>query len=64
MVSDLKTFAHKGSKIAGQKKVAVGEFCLTKRIFLVSVLLSASVVKCFVSHNQDFVGDFWHFLLC
>ena len=28
-----------------------GEFCLTSRIFLVSVLLSASVERCFVSRN-------------
>ena len=37
MVSDLKTFAYKGVKIAVQKKIVFGEFCLTSRIFLVSV---------------------------
>ena len=54
MVSDLKTFAHKGSKIARQKKVVVGEFCLTSRIFLLSVLLSASVKRFYVSRMRDF----------
>ena len=35
MVSDLKTFAHKGCKIAAPKKPGFcGEFCLTSRIFV------------------------------
>ena len=46
MVSDLKTFAHKWCKIAAQKKEKKhGEVCLTSKIFLVSVLLSALVER-------------------
>ena len=56
MVSDLKTFAHKGCKITAQKKMLFGEFCLTSRIFLVSVPLSASVERCFVFRMRDFLG--------
>ena len=55
VVSDLKTFVHKWCKIAAQKKSFLGKFCLTSRIFLVSVLLSASVERFFVSHMQDFL---------
>ena len=32
-----------------------GEFCCTSRIFLVSVLLSASVERCYVSRMRDFL---------
>ena len=54
-VSDLKNLAHKGWKVAAQKKfVFFGEFCLTRRIFLVSVLKSASDGRFFVSHMRDF----------
>ena len=39
VVSDLKTFAHKWCKIAAHRKsLLFGKFCLTSRIFLVSVL--------------------------
>ena len=55
MVSDCKAFAHKRCKIAAQKKVIYfGKFCLTSRIFLVSVLLYALVERCFVSRMRDF----------
>ena len=55
MVSDLKKFAYKGYKTAAQKKRSFfDEFCLTSRNVLVSVLLSASVERCFVSRAQDF----------
>ena len=37
-----------------KKSLFFGEFCLTSRIFLVSVLLSASVERCFVSRMRDF----------
>ena len=40
VVSDLKTFAYKGFKIAAHF-FFFGKVCLTTRIFLVSVLLSA-----------------------
>ena len=54
MVSDLKTFAHKVCKIAAQKKVCFSaNFALLAGFFLVSVLLSASVERFFVSHMQD-----------
>ena len=52
VVSALKNFAFKKCKITAEKKM--GEFCLTSRIFLVSVLLSALVKRCFVSHMRDF----------
>ena len=42
-----ENFWHQGYKIAGK-------FCLTSRIFLVSVLLSASVERCCISQMQDF----------
>ena len=35
MVSDLKTIAQKGCKIAAQKKWLFGEFCLSSRIFYI-----------------------------
>ena len=55
MVSDCKTFALKGWKLAAQKKnYFFGDFCLTSRIFLVSVLLSALVERFFVSRMRDF----------
>ena len=45
----------KGVKLPHRKKVFFfGKFCFTSRIFLVSVLLSASVEKFFVSRLQDF----------
>ena len=44
----------KGVKLP-HKKVNFGEFCLTSRIFLVSVLLSATVERCFVSCMRDFL---------
>ena len=47
MVSDFKTFAHKGCNIPAH-------FCLTSKILLVSVLLTASVQKFFVSCMRDF----------
>ena len=64
MISDLQTFANKGCKIAVQKKsLLFGDFCLTSRIILVSVLLSASVERCFVSRKWDFFPFFPQFLL-
>ena len=49
--SDLKTFAHKGLKTAAAKKlVFFGKSCLTSSfVFVVLVLLSASVKRFFVS---------------
>ena len=45
----------KGVKSPGKTKfVFFGELCLSSRIFLVSVLLSASVERCFVSRMRDF----------
>ena len=50
-----KTLAYKGYKITAQKKCFFFcEFCLTSRIVLVSVILSASVERCFVSCMRDF----------
>ena len=49
VVSDLKTFAYKGCKIGAQKKFFFDEFCLSSRILLVLVVLSASVRRFFVS---------------
>ena len=59
MVSDLKTFAHKGCKIAARKEKSFlfGKFCLTSRIFLVSVLLSGSDERFFVSRMRDFYNS-------
>ena len=55
MVPDLKTYAHKECKIVAQKKsLFFGEFCLTSKICLVSVLISASVEGFFVSYMEDF----------
>ena len=55
MVSDLKFFAYKGCKIAAQKICCFfSKFCPTSRIFLVLVLISASVETCFVSRTRDF----------
>ena len=54
MVSYLKTVAHKGCKISVQFFFFFWEFCLTSRIFLLLVLLSASEERFFVSHMQDF----------
>ena len=51
MISDSKTFFHKGIKIAAQFFSSFfGTFCRTSRIFLVSVLLSASVERCFAKY--------------
>ena len=58
MVSDFKKIknAHKGCKDAAEKKVSFfGEFCRTNRFF-VSLLLSASVERCFVSRMLNFFG--------
>ena len=44
-----------GVKLPRRKSQFFGEFCLTSRIFLVSVLLFASVERCFVSRMQDFI---------
>ena len=52
MVSDLNFFAYKWCKIAAI--FFFGEFYLTSRIFLVSVVLSASVERCFFSRMRDF----------
>ena len=57
MVSDLKTFAHKRCKIYALKILVLGETCLTGRIFLVLVLLSVLVERCFVSRMRDFFMD-------
>ena len=46
-----KCFAYKGCK---KLVFFICKFCLTSRICLVSVLLSASVERCFVSHMRDF----------
>ena len=54
VVSDLKTLAHKEYKIAAQKKLVFGKFCLTSWIFLVSVLLSKWVERSIVSRMKDF----------
>ena len=43
----------KGVKLL-PKKVFLGEFCPTSRIFLLSMLLSASVKRFFVSRMRDF----------
>ena len=60
MVSDLKKLLPiKGCEIAAQQKVFFGEFCHTSRMFLVSVLLSASVERCFVSLMCDFFTLSW-----
>ena len=56
MVSDLTTFAYRGWKIAVQTKVFFGEFWPQYQDFLVLVLLSASVERCFVSRMRDFFG--------
>ena len=52
-----ETLAYKGCKITPQKKFAFFiKFCLTSRIFLVSVLLSVSVERCFVSRKRYFLS--------
>ena len=56
------SFDHKGCKIDERKKNR--EYCLTCRIILVLVLLSASVERCFVSCMQDFCDDFLRFNSC
>ena len=43
----------KGVKLPRKKNCFFGEFCPTSRIFLVLVLLSASVKICFVSRIRD-----------
>ena len=63
MVSDLKTFDYKGCKIAAQKKLVFGKFCLTSRICLSLVLLSTSVKRCFVSYAGFFIWRKSIFLL-
>ena len=47
----------KGIKSPRKKSLIFDKFCLTSRIFLVSVLLSASVERCFVSCMQDFFSS-------
>ena len=55
-----------------KKSLIFNEFCLTSRIFLVSVLQSASVKRCFVSRMRDFydgnifegILSFFPLLLC
>ena len=54
VVSDFKTLAYKGCKIATQKSLFIGKFCPTNRFFLLLVLLSASVERCFVFRVRDF----------
>ena len=54
MVSDLETNAYEECKIAAQKSLFFGKFCPTIRIFLVLVLLSASVKRCFDSRMRKF----------
>ena len=41
-------------EVHANKSLFFGKFCLTSRIFLASVLLSASVERCFVSRMRDF----------
>ena len=49
------TFAYKGCKITAEKtRCFSANFALLARFFLVSVLLSASVKRCFVSCITDF----------
>ena len=60
MVTDFKTFAYKWCTIAAQFFSSsffflFCEFCLPSRIFLVSVLLPASVERFFVPGIQDFL---------
>ena len=50
-----KLLLTKGVKLPRKKNSFFAEFCLTYRIFLVSVLLSALVKKCFVSRMRVFV---------
>ena len=52
----MNTFAQKGCRIAAQKKF--DEYCLTSRIFLVLVLISALVKICFVCRMRDFFLPF------
>ena len=49
----------KGVKSLHKKKLFFGKFCLTSRIFLVSVLLPASVERFFVSPMHDFYNTVW-----
>ena len=66
MISDLKPCAYKGCKIAAQLfsfLFLFGQFCLSGRIYLVSVLLSTSAERCFVSRMRDFKARLaWNFL--
>ena len=61
MVSDLKTFVHKGCQIAAQKKGFFQvSFALLSWDFFVSLLLSASVERFFVSRMRDFfLRSYW-----
>ena len=54
LVSDLNTFAHKGCKIAAQTKLVFLRILPYEQDFLLSLLLSASVERCFVSRMRDF----------
>ena len=59
MVSDLKTFPYKECKISpqNQKFSFSANFALLAGFFLVLVLLSALVERCFVSRMRDFFGQ-------
>ena len=60
MVSDLNTFAYKGCKIAALKKLVFSSnFALLACFFLVLVLLSALVERCFVSRMWNFLLIFY-----
>ena len=52
-----KTFALKGVKSPRKKSLVFCKFCLTSRILLVSVLLSALVERCSVSRMRDLKKD-------
>ena len=56
VVSDFKPFAHEGSKLAAQFFFFFffDEICPTSRIFLVLVLLSATIDRCFVARTRNF----------
>ena len=61
--SPMSKLAYLGCKMAVLKKVFFFfcKFCLTSRIFLVSVLLSASVERCLVSVCGIFSDGAWMF---
>ena len=55
----VKLLLIKDVKSPRKKKIVFRQFCLTSRIFLVLVLLSASVKRCFVSCMLDFFFLIW-----